>query len=192
MSAIPYTKMDTLYKILDILLDTMGVDQVKEHCEKKSQSQSQSQDVEDVDELVEQVKTLTLNNNLPHSLAAPVDELTTALANLSVKEKKQEGIRCDARIYGDKLEIPGTKSPKGTPYVCYKPAQCDRKASMRIPTEDDGSLYLCKLCFKRYTAREEMPVNWHGFFDDDGAPATSHFVNGAWHRKKAANVKAAE
>lgn len=186
--------METLYKILDVLLDAIGVDEVKEHCEKKSQSQSQSQseDVEEnVNDVVEQVKTLTLGNNLPHPPAASVDDLASALATLSVNEKKQEVIRCDARIYGEKLEIPGTKSPKGTPYACYKPAQCDRKASMRIPTEDDGSLYLCKLCFKRYTAREEMPVNWHGFFDDDGAPATSHFVNGAWHRKKAASVKAA-
>lgn len=110
--------------------------------------------------------------------------------------------RCDARIYGEQVEMEGTKAPNGKPLHCFRPAQCERKGleTLAVPeegeprllkegesvAEDEGSFHLCKVCLKRWEGRGETPANWHGFFDDDGAPETSHFINGAWYQKKMA------
>jgi hypothetical protein len=114
--------------------------------------------------------------------------------------------RCDARIYGEQLEMEGTKAPNGKPLHCFRPAQCERKGGVTLaisqdeevrrlkddetPHDDEGKFHLCKVCVNRWEAREEHADNWHGFFDDDGAPETSHFLNGAWYKKKMATVAA--
>lgn len=98
--------------------------------------------------------------------------------------------RCDGRIEGEKIEMIGTKAPNGSPLHCYKPAQCERKSSDTVTIDEDGGqIHLCKVCVKRYNARTEHPGNWHGIFDDDGAPETSHFENGVWYNKKMEDVK---
>ena len=113
--------------------------------------------------------------------------------------------RCDARIYGEQLEIEGTKAPNGKALHCFRPSQCERKGGVTLavneddevrklnddeqPGEDDGKFHLCKVCVNRWEAREEHGDNWHGFFDDEGAPETSHFLDGAWYKKKLAAVK---
>jgi hypothetical protein len=114
--------------------------------------------------------------------------------------------RCDARIYGEQLEMEGTKAPNGKPLHCFRPAQCERKGGVTLaineneeirrlpegeqPGEDEGKFHLCKVCVNRWEARSEHADNWHGFFDDDGAPETSHFLNGAWYNKKMTAAKA--
>lgn len=116
--------------------------------------------------------------------------------------------RCDARIYGEQIEIEGTKAPNGKPLHAYKHAQCERKGyeTLAIPEEgeprhlkegeevpdDEGKFHLCKVCIKRWEARAESGDNWHGFFDDDGAPETSHFIGGVWYTKKVEAAKAKE
>jgi len=98
--------------------------------------------------------------------------------------------RCDGRIEGEKIEMVGTEAPNGSPLHCYKPAQCERKSSDTVTVDEDGGqIHLCRVCVKRYNARTEHPDNWHGIFDDDGAPETSHFENGVWYNKKMAAVK---
>ena len=113
--------------------------------------------------------------------------------------------RCDGRTYGEEVEMEGTKAPNGKPLHCYRPAQCERKGHeiLAVPeggdprhlkegeevAEEEGKFHLCKICIKRWEGRAEHADNWHGFFDDDGAPETSHFINGAWHQKKMAAVK---
>jgi hypothetical protein len=114
--------------------------------------------------------------------------------------------RCDARIYGEQIEMEGTKAPNGKPLHCFRPAQCERKGGITLaisedneirrlqdgekPAEDEGSFHVCKVCLNRWEARSEHAENWHGFFDDDGAPETSHFLNGAWYKKKMAAAAA--
>ena len=60
--------------------------------------------------------------------------------------------RCDARIYGEALFIEGTKAPNGAPYKVYKPVQCDKNSicGISLDGDDDGELYLCKVCENRY------------------------------------------
>jgi hypothetical protein len=177
--------MDTLYKILDVLLETLGPTAVKEHLEKQTPEAP-----------AEQKKIVIKKVKKPAKAEAEIDELTAGLEGLSLASKVQNLViekakppapssrRCDARIYGEKVVLEGTVSPTGKPYAVYKHAQCEGKATHSIADEDDGKLYLCKMCMKRYTSRQEYPVNWHGFFDVDDPPSTSHFINGPWHRTK--------
>ena len=110
-----------------------------------------------------------------------------------VAKKVVEGPRCDARIYGEKIDIEGSKAPNGSPLHCYKIAQCDRKGSETIPLDDgESEAHLCKVCIKHYNARSENPTAWHGLFDIDTAPETSHFVGGPWHSAVLAKVKKTE
>lgn len=122
------------------------------------------------------------------------------------KKVAAEAPRCDGRVLGDQMEMEGTKAPNGKPLHCYLPAQCERKGLETLavpeegeprhlkdgeePTEEEGTHHLCKVCVKRWEARSEHPDNWHGFFDDNGAPETSHFKDGAWYKKKMAAAKA--
>lgn len=135
---------------------------------------------------------------------APAAEPPAAEAKKPGRPKKvtTEAPRCDGRIYGEEVEMEGTKAPNGKPLRAYRPAQCERKGLETLavpeegdprhlkdgeePTEDEGKAHLCKICIKRWEARAEHADNWHGFFDDNGAPETSHFVNGAWYKKKMA------
>jgi hypothetical protein len=119
-------------------------------------------------------------------------------------KKPAEVPRCDARIYGEQVEMEGTKAPNGKPLHCFRPAQCERKGNETLavpedgqlrhltdgqtPAEDEGAVHLCKVCLKRWEGRTENAGNWHGFFDDDGAPETSHFIDGAWYKKKMTKV----
>jgi hypothetical protein len=207
--------MESLYKILDVLMDTLGPTAIKEHCEKQQPADpppteqkkiiikkvKKSTKVEgDIDGLAAGLEGLSIQKAEPPQKDTPdinVDEITSQLQNLAIQPAKakaktkpetkaKQARRCDARIYGDKLLIEGTVSPNGSPYVVYKHAQCESNASHSITDEDDGKLYLCKMCMKRYTSRQEFPVLWHGFFDVDDPPHTSHFVNGKWHRDKVA------
>lgn len=202
--------MDALYKILDVLVDALGSTAVKEHCEKQAPD---APPTEQKKIIIKKVKKSTKAETDVEGLAAGleglsiqkvevpkketqdmiVDELTTQLQGLAIqktKAKAKQARRCDARIYGEKLLIDGTVSPNGSPYAVYKHAQCESNATHSITDEDDGKLYLCKMCMKRYTSRQEFPIVWHGFFDVDDPPLTSHFVNGKWHRDKVAAVAA--
>ena len=109
------------------------------------------------------------------------------------KATPQPQRRCDARLYGEALLIEGTKAPNGTPYKVYRPVQCDKNSVSGISPdgEDEGELYLCKVCENRYKARLQNPAVWHGFFDCD-VPETSHFINGSWHRKKVEKIESVD
>jgi hypothetical protein len=178
--------MDTLYKILDVLLETLGPSAVKEHVEKQSQETPTT--------APEQKKIIIKKVKKSSKMDTDMEEITTGLEGLTIQKaaappKSKESRRCDARICGEKLLIEGTTSPNGGPYAVYKHAQCEEKASHSITDEDDGKLYLCKMCMKRYTSRQEFPVIWHGFFDVDDPPETSHFINSKWHKAKLATVQ---
>jgi hypothetical protein len=132
--------------------------------------------------------------DLSATLAAAVPPAPPAAAPEQEKAKPKKvdpnAPRCDGRIEGEQMEMVGTKAPNGSPLHCYKPAQCERKSSDTVTIDEDGGqIHLCKVCVKRYNARTEHPDNWHGIFDDDGAPETSHFEGGAWYTKKMAAVK---
>jgi hypothetical protein len=138
---------------------------------------------------------------------APVVAKTTEEDKKPGRPKKavKELPRCDSRIYGEKVDMEGTKAPNGGPLHCFKPAQCERKGAEKIavneenvmrhltedeePAEDEGVQRLCKVCVKRWEARAEKVADWHGFFDDDVAPDTSHFEGGSWYQKKMAAIK---
>lgn len=193
--------MDTLYKILDVLLEAIGPSAIKEHCDKqtteapppeqkkiiiKKVKKSAKPDTE-IDELSAGLEGLSIQKETKPKKDVDLDEITSQLANLTIqKAKSKQTRRCDARIYGEKMFIEGTTSPSGKPFAVYKHAQCDSNASHAITDEDDGKLYLCKMCLKRYNSRNEFPVVWHGFFDIDDPPDTSHFINGKWHKNKLA------
>jgi hypothetical protein len=192
--------METLYKILDVLLETLGPAAVKEHVDKQGSTPPAEQKKIIIKKVkksaVDDLTTALEGMSIQKAAEKPkqevdVDALTSQLQNLVIqkaepKPKAKESRRCDARIYGEKVLLEGTTSPSGKPYAVYKHAQCEGKASHSIADEDDGKLYLCKICMKRYTSRQDVPVNWHGFFDVDDPPDTSHFVNGKWHRAKLA------
>ena len=201
--------MDTLYKILDVILDALGPTAVKEHCDKQSQEdpppeqkkiiikkikKSAKADAQ-MEDLCAGLEGLSIQKEQPAPKKdVDIDEITSQLANLVIqkpeeKPKPKEKRRCDARIYGQKVLIEGTTSPNGKPFAVYKHAQCENNASHSITDEDDGKLYLCKMCMKRYTSREEFPVVWHGFFDVDDPPPTSHFIHSSWHKEKLALVR---
>jgi hypothetical protein len=152
---------------------------------------------------------------VPAPAPAPVVvEVPVAVVKTTEEETKKPGRpkkavkelpRCDSRIYGEKVEMEGTKAPNGGPLHCFKPAQCERKGPEKIavnednemrhladgqePAEDEGVQHLCKVCVKRWEARSEKAADWHGFFDDDVAPDTSHFEGGSWYQKKMAAIK---
>jgi hypothetical protein len=127
------------------------------------------------------------------SAAASASAVSDSSTKVKVKVKKPttDAPTCDGRMEGEKVEMEGTKAPNGNPLHCYKPIQCDRKGTESVSVDNgEGELHLCKICIKRYNARAENPQNWHGFFDDDGAPETSHFEGGAWYKKKMAAAAA--
>jgi hypothetical protein len=151
---------------------------------------------------------------VPAPAPAPAPAVEVPAAKSTEEEAKKPGRpkksvkelpRCDSRIYGEKVEMEGTKAPNGGPLHCFKPAQCERKGPEKIalnqenearhltegeePTEDEGVQHLCKVCVKRWEARAEKSADWHGFFDDDVAPQTSHFEGGSWYQKKMAAIK---
>lgn len=123
---------------------------------------------------------------------------------VTVKKVASSGPRCDGRVYGDKVEMTGTKAPTGGPLHAYKIAQCERSGKTRFAiaednsartlnqdeeqTESEGVANLCSICVKRWEARKDHPENWHGFFDMDTWPDTSHFVGSSWYRGKMAKV----
>ncbi len=148
---------------------------------------------------------------VPAPAPAPAPEKPKEEAEVPKKAGRPKKVvadvpRCDARIYGEQLEMEGTKAPNGKPLHCFRPAQCERKGGVTLavsddeevrrlkedetPGEDEGKFHLCKVCVNRWEARTEHAENWHGFFDDNGAPETSHFVNGAWYKKKMAAAAA--
>jgi hypothetical protein len=198
--------MDTLYKILDVLLKALGPTAVKEYCEKQPEgAQVPEQKKIIIKKIKKAIKADTEINELcagleglkiqkeahiqthekPSEESQDIDELSSQLANLTLqKPKSKKTHRCDARVYGEKVFIEGTISPNGKPFAVYKHAQCETNASHCITDEDDGKLYLCKVCLKRYNSRDQFPVLWHGFFDVDDPPPTSHFLNGKWHKEK--------
>jgi hypothetical protein len=208
--------MDALYKILDVLVTTLGPTAVKEHCEKQPPADPPAEQKKivikkvkkttkadaDIEGLTAGLEGLSIQKAEPPQKEKQdinVDEITAQLQTLAIEttkakaktkatseSKPKQARRCDARIYGEKLLIEGTVSPNRAPYAVYKHAQCESNATHSIADEDDGKIYLCKMCMKRYTSRQEFPVVWHGFFDIDEAPSTSHFVNGSWHRAKVA------
>ena len=192
--------METLYKVLDVLVGALGPTAIKEHCDKQSLEvpeqkkiiikkvkKSAKTDV-DMEELSAGLEGLSIQKEAPPPKNdIDIDEVTSQLANLTIqKAKPKESHRCDARIYGEKVLLEGITSPSGKSYAVYKHAQCNSNATHTITDEDDGKLYLCKMCLKRYESRQDFPNLWHGFFDIDSAPDTSHFINGTWHRAKLA------
>jgi hypothetical protein len=198
--------MDTLYKILDVLLEALGPAAVKDHCEKQPTQEAPTEQKKviikkvkksvkadaQMEDLCTSLEGLSIQKAIP-KVDVNIEEITSQLAELTIqkakeKPKAKEKRRCDARIYGEKILIDATSSPSGKPYAVYKNAQCENNASHSITDEDDGKLYLCKMCMKRYESRQEFPVIWHGFFDVDDPPATSHFINGSWHKAKVAAV----
>jgi len=125
------------------------------------------------------------------SSEAPVVSDTSTKVKVKVKKATTDAPVCDGRVEGDKVEMEGTKAPNGNPLHCYKPIQCERKGTESVSVDGgEGELHLCKVCIKRYNGRAENPQNWHGFFDDNGAPETSHFEGGAWYKKKMAAAAA--
>ena len=129
---------------------------------------------------------------------------TSEPKKVQVKKAVSSGPRCEGRVYGDKVEMPGTKAPAGGVLHAYKIAQCERQGKTRFAIvedntarkledkeeqgESEGVAHLCTICVKRWEARKDHPENWHGFFDMDTWPDTSHFVGGAWYRGKMAKV----
>jgi len=194
--------METLYKVLDVLLGALGPAAIKEHCDKQSQGVAPAEQKKiiikkvkksakadaDMEELSAGLEGLSIQKEAPPPKKdVDIDEVTSQLANLTIqKTKPKQTRRCDARIYGEKVLLEGITSPSGKSYAVYKHAQCNNNANHAITDEDDGKLYLCKMCLKRYESRQEFPILWHGFFDVDTPPDTSHFMNGAWHRAKLA------
>ena len=205
--------MEAFYKILDVLVEAIGPTAVKEHCDKHTKESAAPEQKKIIikkvkkptkaDSEIEQLTAGLEGLSIQKATAKPpdveIDTLTTELQGLSIqppevvqpsKPKAKSGRRCDARIYGEKFLIEGTRSPSGDPYAVYKHAQCPENASHSLTDEDDGKLYICKMCMKRYSSRKDYPVIWHGFFDVDDPPYTSHFINGPWHRAKLAAISA--
>lgn len=200
--------MDTLYKLLDVLVEALGPSAVKEHCDKQSQEVPPTEQKKivikkvkkttkadtEMEELSAGLEGLSIQKETPQPKTKPkddvdVDDITSQLASLTIqKAKTKQARRCDARVYGEKILIEGVTSPSGKPYSVYKHAQCATNATHAITDEDDGKLYLCKVCLKRYESRKEFPINWHGFFDVDDPPDTSHFINGKWHKAKLTTI----
>lgn len=137
-------------------------------------------------------KELSIHENSITSIEEP-PKPKKIIRRIVKKAAPQLQRRCDARIYGEALYIEGTKAPNGTPYKVYRPVQCHENATSAISLDgdDEGELYLCKVCETRYKTRLQNPAVWHGFFDGD-VPETSHFVNGSWHRKKAEKIESAD
>jgi hypothetical protein len=137
-------------------------------------------------------KELSIHENSITSIEEP-PKPKKIIRRIVKKATPQLQKRCDARIYGEALYIEGTKAPNGTPYKVYRPVQCDKNATSAISLDgdDEGELYLCKVCETRYKTRLQNPAVWHGFFDGD-VPETSHFVNGSWHRKKVEKIESAD
>ena len=99
---------------------------------------------------------------------------TAPKEKLKIIKKIISKYRCDARVYGEKVEIPATTA------IAYKSAQCEKNGTISVVV-DDGELFLCKTCSKKYEVRDSQPILWHGFFDDGQIPLTSHILGGPWH-----------
>jgi hypothetical protein len=89
--------------------------------------------------------------------------------------------RCEGRIAGDSVEIPGTLCPRtGEPYKAYKSKQCTKKGGYSASIDHgDSNLPLCGVCFKRF---ESQSSSWNGFFDCS-LPPEAKFVGSIWHTR---------
>lgn len=215
MTDVSVKSLDTVSgKILDVLVSEFGVAAVVAHAQRPvvkkrpvvrktavvPAAQAAPPDAAAV--LIAPMQTLSLG-----APALPVPSVTPALSTQisvagSVAKKAIATIpRCTARIYGDKILIPGTKNVHG-----FKHAQCERNGSLRFARNEDdtthaftevastyelketeSNIYLCKVCKNRWEKRTEKPDNWHGIFDCDDIPATSHFIGpgSSWYTKYA-------
>lgn len=107
-------------------------------------------------------------------------EKSAVLASSGAKTFKGDKT-CNARIYGDAVEIPGMK------VKAYKPKECEKKAKFCVGDEDDGFQYLCTTCHTHYAfGKKGETKEWLGFFDDGVIPTKAHFVGSEWHTKKLA------
>ena len=165
-----------------------------------------------VAELVQPMQALTLGapaipvSNISPNLSTKISAAVTPVSTVA-KKAVTTIPRCAARVYGDKVLIPGTKNIHG-----FKHAQCERNGSLRfvhdetdtahnfreVPsnyeeTATEGNVYMCKVCKNRWEKRTEKPDNWHGIFDCADIPATSHFIGqgSAWYAKYATVIAAA-
>ena len=96
--------------------------------------------------------------------------------------KKIPGKICAARIEGEGVEIPGTKSSRsGKPIQAYKPKECGRSAAFVVKTgeDEDDIVYLCAVCHTRHTEDKDT---WLGFFDDGMIPPKSHLMGSVWYK----------
>ena len=96
--------------------------------------------------------------------------------------KKIPGKICGARVEGEAVEIPGTKSSRsGKPIQAYKPKECGRSAAfaVKIGEDEDDVCYLCAVCHTRHS---EAKDTWLGFFDDGTIPPKSHLMGSVWYK----------
>ncbi len=96
--------------------------------------------------------------------------------------KKIPGKICGARVEGEAVEIPGTKSSRsGKPIQAYKPKECGRSAAfaVKIGEDEDDVCYLCAVCHTRHS---EAKDTWLGFFDDGAIPPKSHLMGSIWYK----------
>lgn len=107
-------------------------------------------------------------------------EKSAILASSGAKAFKGDK-SCNARIYGDEVEIPGIK------VKAHKPKECEKKAKFCLGDEDNGFQYLCTTCHTHYAfGKKSETKDWLGFFDDGSLPPKAHFVGSEWHKKKLA------
>jgi len=107
-------------------------------------------------------------------------ERSAVLASSGAKAFKGEKV-CNARIYGDVVEIPGMK------VKAYKPKECEKKAKFCVGDEDEGVQYLCTTCHTHYAfGKKGETKEWLGFFDDGVVPAKAHLIGSEWHKRKLA------
>lgn len=96
--------------------------------------------------------------------------------------KKIPGKFCCARIEGETVEIPGTKSSRsGKAIQAYKPKECSRAAAfvVKLGEDEDDICYLCAVCHTRHS---EAKDTWMGFFDDGAIPSKSHLMGSVWYK----------
>lgn len=215
-------------KILDVLVSEYGVANVVAYAQRtvvappvvkrravvKRPVTAVTVETKTIAELVQPMQALTLGapaipvSKTSPNLSTKISTAVTPVSTATVAKKAVTTIpRCAARVYGDKVLIPGTKNVHG-----FKHAQCERNGSLRFvhdetdtahnfrevlsnyeETATEGNVYMCKVCKNRWEKRTEKPDNWHGIFDCADIPATSHFIGqgSAWYAKYATVIAAA-
>ena len=201
----PQRVLDTVSgRILDVLVTEFGVAPVVAWAQRVRpvvrRAVVKRPVVASVETLVQPMQDLSLG--APAIPTVPTPTLSTQITAATAKKAVATIPRCASRVYGDKVLIPGTKNTHG-----FKHAQCERNGSLRFAikdtemrevaanyelAEEEGSVYLCKICKNRWEKRTEKPDNWHGIFDYDDLPATSHFIGpgSVWYTKYAAAADA--